>query len=243
MDNIDRIDRYLNGQMEAEEKKIFDAELAADTQLAEELALQCDMVDFLRRKDRRSLLQNELKDIGSDYFKTAQEPAKVVQIPRRRLRWVMAASAAAVIALLIVWQFLLPSNFYNQYAEYAPLALSEKSATTTVDWSTTESAFNSGNYKTAETQLTQYFVEHPNDQLANLYLGICKMELNKLEEARQIFQSFTNADVSLKDYANWYLALSYLKAGDEANCRKILQRTTSASSLYGKVQALLKDLQ
>lgn len=242
MDNIERIDRYLNGQMEAEEKQAFDAEVAADAQLAAELALQKDMIDFLRRKDHRSLLQNELKVIGSDYFKTTQEPAKVVQMPRRRLRWIMAASAAAVIALLLVWQFLLPSNLYNKYAAYAPLSLAEKSATTTVDWSTTEAAFNSGDYKTVETQLTQYLSEHPNDQLANLYLGICKMELNKLEEARQIFQSFANADASMKDYADWYLALSYLKAGDETSCQQVLQAITPVSSRYDQAQALLKEL-
>lgn len=242
MDNIERIDRYLNGEMEAVEKQAFDVEVAANAQLAEELALQKDMVDFLRRKDRRAVLQNELKNIGNDYFKSAPETAKVVQMPRQRLRWVMIASAAAVIALLLVWQFLLPSNLYDQYAVYAPLALTEKSATTTVDWSTTEVAFNSRDYKTAATQLTQYLTEYPNDQLARLYLGICKMELDKPDEARQIFQSFANADASIKDYADWYLALSYLKADDEIASRKALQVITPASSLYEQAQALLKKL-
>jgi anti-sigma factor RsiW len=128
MDNIERIDRYLNDQMNAEEKQAFDAEIAANPKLAEELSLQRDMNNFLQRKDRRELLQNQLKDISGDYFKTEQEQAsaKVVQLPRRRLRWMIAASAAAVIALLLVWQFLLAPTLYDQYAQYAPLALAEK---------------------------------------------------------------------------------------------------------------------
>jgi TolA-binding protein len=239
MNNLERIDRYLSGQMEAEEKRAFDAEAVANPQLAEELALQRDMNDFLRRKDRRDVLQSQLKDIGGDYFKTEQETAKIVQMPRRRMRFMIAASAAAVIALLLVWQFLLSPTLYDQYAEYAPLALAEKSATTVTDWSQTEAAFNTGDYKTAETQLNQYLTEHPNDQLARLYLGICKMELDKLAEAQQIFQGFATADASIKDYADW---LSYLKAGDTATCQAILQEITPASSLYGRAQDLLKNL-
>lgn len=241
-DNTGRIDRYLNGNMEAEEKQAFDAEVASNPQLAEEFILQREMTDFLRRKEGRNALQNQLSDIGSDYFKSAQEPAKIVQMPQRRLRWIMTASAAAVIALLLVWQFLLAPTLYDQYAKYAPLALAEKSATTNVDWSQTEAAFNAGDYKTAETQIAQYLTAYPNDQLARLYLGICKMELDQLQEAQQIFQTFANADVSLKDYADWYLALSYLKADDTQSCQKVLQEITPNSSLYDKAQELLKKL-
>ncbi|MBK7872377.1 MAG: tetratricopeptide repeat protein [Saprospiraceae bacterium] len=242
MDNLERIDRYLSGEMDASEKQAFDAEVAANPQLAEELALQRDMNTFLRGKDRRDALQNQLKNIGGDYFKTVEESAKIVQMPRRRLRWMIAASAAAVIVTLIVWQFLFSPSLYDQYATYAPLALAEKSATTITDWSQTESAFNSGDYRTAEAQLTQYLTENPNDQLARLYLGICKMELNQLAEAQQIFQSFEDADASIKDYADWYLALSYLKAKDEESCRRILQRITPASSLYEQANSLLSKL-
>ena len=241
--NIERIDRYLSGQMDQEEKKAFNAEIAANPSLEEELALQKDMANFLKRKDQRDILKNQLHDISNDYFKTTeQDQAKIVQLPRRRLSWMIAASAAAVITLILVWQFLLSPSLFEQYAQYPPLALAEKSATPTIDWSQTETAFNAGNYKAAEIQLTQYLNAYPNDQLAKLYLGICKMELNQLEEAQQIFQSFSDADVSIKDYADWYLALSYLKGNNKERSQNILQQITSSSPLYNRAQELLNQL-
>ncbi|MFN7117180.1 MAG: tetratricopeptide repeat protein [Saprospiraceae bacterium] len=241
--NIERIDRYLSGQMDQEEKKAFDAEIAANPLLEEELALQKDMANFLKRKDQRDVLKQQLHDISNDYFKTTeQDQAKIVQLPRRRLSWMIAASAAAVIIFILVWQFLLSPSLFEQYAQYPPLALAEKSAATTIDWSQTETAFNSGNYEAAEIQLTEYLNTYPNDQLAKLYLGICKMELNKLEAAQQIFQSFSAADVSIKDYADWYFALSYLKAGDQDKSRAILQKITIDSPLYQKAQELLEKI-
>jgi hypothetical protein len=65
------------------------------------------------------------------------------------------------------------------------------------------------------------------------------MELDKLDEARQIFRDFTNADASIKDYADWYLALSYLKVNDKVTTQRILQNIRTNSSLYSQAQELL----
>lgn len=242
MDNTARIDRYLSGDMEVGEKQAFESELASDPALAEELALQRDMAVFLQRKDRRSALKEQLKGLGNEYFKQPKEPAKVVSLPRRRLLWTVAASAAVVLALIVAWQFLFNPSLYDQYARYPALALAEKSTDGPMDWSRAEEAFNTGDYATAETLLAQYLDQFPGDQLALLYLGICRMELDRLDEARQIFRGLATADASIKDYADWYLALSFLKSGDKASCLEVLQQISPSSSLYGKSRELTKEL-
>ena len=246
-DTIARIDRYLNGAMNAAEQAAFEAEVEADPSLATDLALQRDMSLFLQRKDRRAALQQELGNLGKDYFQTtattATEPptAKIVPIGRARLRWLTVAAAAAVL-LILVWPWLTSPSLYEQYAQHPPLALIEKSADAPVDWSQTETAFNTGDCKTASAQLEEYLAQYPEDQLARLYLGICRIELDEGEAARELFSSLLTADVSIRDYAEWYLALSYLRAGEREACRAVLQDIAPASTLYARAQELLERL-
>lgn len=241
MDNTERIDRYLSGAMDAPEKQSFEAALAGDAQLAKDLAVQRDMARFLQRQAQKSALQTQLQGIGNDYFQTEQTSAKIVPLPRRRLFAIASAVAAAAVILLLLWQFWSAPSLYDEFAQHPPLALAEKSGNAT-DWSKTETAFQSGNFAAAETQLLAYTAQYPNDRQARLYLGICKMELNKTGEARQIFQGFADADASLKDFADWYLALSYLKTGDEASCRTALQAIAPASSFFERAQILIERL-
>ncbi len=240
MDNTERIDRYLSGTMDAAEKQNFEAELENNAQLAEDLALQRDMAHFLSKRDSRSALKTQLNTIGSEYFLSQQaEPGKVVRMPLRRLLGIVAAAAAVV--LLLVWQFWNGPSLYDTFAQHPPLALTEKSAGGT-DWSITERAFKAQDYVSAEKQLLQYLELHPDDLQARLYLGICKMELNKTDEAKEIFLSFKDADASMRDFADWNLALNYLKAGQTASCREVLSRIEPTSSYFGSAKQLLNRL-
>jgi predicted Zn-dependent protease len=239
MENSERLDKYLRGDMDAEEKAGFEAQLAKDTELAKALELQRDMELFLRRKTQRETLQKQLPAIGKDYFQPAQG-AKVITMPRQRRLFLAAASLAAAIALFFMVKWALSPSLFDDYAQYPPLALIEKSAG--ADWSQAETAFNSNNFAEAERLLAQYIAEHPSDRLAELYLGICNMELDKITEAQAVFRSFTPEEADLKDYADWYLALSYLKAGDKARCRQALQQLSITSPFQQQAADLLKKL-
>lgn len=240
MDNTERIDRYLNGRMDAEEKRAFEAELATDAQLASDLALQRDMDAMLRRKEQRAQLQAQLQGMSGSYFQAEKGGAKIMSLTRRRLLWAAGFAAAAALAFFLVRPFLF-SPAYERYAQFPPLALAEKSGEAR-DWSEAETAFNAGNYSAAAPILEEYVKAFPNDQQALLFLGVCKMELDQHREAREIFQSFAGADPSLKDYADWYLALSFLKTKEMAACKAALNQIPSSSNFYGEAQKLLSKL-
>jgi hypothetical protein len=239
MENSERLDKYLRGAMDAEEKAGFEAQLAKDAELAKALELQRDMELFLRRKTQRETLQKQLPAIGKDYFQQAQG-AKVITMPRQRRLFLAAASLAAAIALFFMVRWALSPSLFETYAQYPPLALTEKSAG--ADWSLAETAFNSKKYTEAGALLAQYVAQNPLDRQALLYLGICKMEEDKLQEAQAIFLEFTPGEADLKDYADWYLALSFLKAGDKANCRQVLQQLSNTSPFRHQATDLLNKL-
>lgn len=241
MDNTERIDRYLVGEMDAAEKESFEAELASDAQLAKDLAVQRDMAHFLQHQDQKSALQAQLKTIGGDYFIQHRTPGKIIPLPRKRLVGIASAIAAAAVILLLLWQFWSAPSLFDEFAKHPPLALSSKSVEPT-NLAETEKAFQSGDYAKAETQLAQYTTRFPEDGLARVYLGICKMELNKTAEARLIFQGFADADASLKDFADWNLALNELKSGNDAACRTALKAIAPASSFFDRAQLLLSRL-
>jgi hypothetical protein len=242
MDSTERIDRYLSGMMDEQERLDFEAEAASDPALAESLALQRDMEAFLQGKSRREARQQQLRALGLEYFKPEQGSAKTATLPRRRLLWLAAAAAAAVIALILTWPSLFGPSLYEQYAQHPPLALAEKSTDGLVDWSATEAAFNTGDYTAAAAQLEQYLAQQPEDELARLYLGISALELDRIEEARHQFLSLAAADAAVKDYADWYLALSFLKTGDEERCRELLRAISPDSALFTRAAGLLQQL-
>ena len=238
MEATKRIDKYLSGQMDADEKAAFEQELKANESLAEELALQKDMNRFLQGHRRRDALKSELDALGAEFF--SQKSGKVVSMAGRR-RW-MLAIAATVLVLVVAWLALRPS-LYEQYAVHPPLALVEKSSATANDLSMAEQAFNHGDYEKALPILQEYVANNPTDDLVKVYLGIAKMELGETPEAREIFTSLaTSTAPEIRDFAVWNLALSYLKDGDEANCSKVLRSIPADSGYYQKAQQLLERL-
>ena len=241
-DNTARTDRYLSGQMDTAERETFQAELASDAQLAEELALQRDMEAFLHRSEQRNALKRQLKEMGGAYFQAEKQEAKVKALPRRRLLWIGAVAAAAALVLFVLRPALFGPGLFEQYAEYPRLALAEKSAGEPVVWSSAETAFNSGDYATAEKILSNYVAEHTADRQAQLFLGICRMELGSYEDARHIFAGLA-ADADFADHAGWFTALSHLKAGDKAACRDALGKIATASRFYTQAQDLLGKLE
>ena len=106
MNNTERIDRFLRGELPADEKKALETELSQNADLASELALQKDMETFLRKQSQRAALRDQLQAVGGEFFQPTEkaEPSRIVSLPRRQtLRWVIGI--AATVTLLLVARF------------------------------------------------------------------------------------------------------------------------------------------
>lgn len=238
MEESKRIDDYLSGRLGQEERQAFEEELSRNPKLKEQLELQRDMDFLLKHEKERTALKAVLKSEGADFFRTEAQPQQ-----RGRLRWIgwVVAAAAAVVLLLVLRPLLFEGSLYEEYAEFPPLALSEKGAE--MDWSGAEQAFNTGDYPEASRQLEAYLQEFPDDYQARLYLGITRMQTGDLAEARRLFSEVAEASPPLANHANWYDALSYLKAGNIAAARRRLQQIESDSPFYRRAQEVMERLE
>ncbi|MFN4081467.1 MAG: tetratricopeptide repeat protein [Saprospiraceae bacterium] len=234
MDNTERIERYLNGAMDANEREQFESELQRDAALREELALQRDMMTWVAQQARREHLRETLARLGQPYFAERRSRTLV-----RRLI-IPALSAAAALALILLWPTLFADRLYDRFAEFPALALTEKS-NAAPDVSAIESDFNRGDYAAAYEGLQAYRQRKPDDPQAQLYAGICLMELGKTREARSLFEGLLKTP-DFGDYAQWYIALSFLKDKDRKACALALDRIAPSSPFYEKARALAQKL-
>jgi hypothetical protein len=69
----EKIERYLNGEMNDAEKSVFEQEMKNNKVLSDEVALTKDLADFF--KDRKIGIEHTLSNLGNEYF-TDEKPAK-----------------------------------------------------------------------------------------------------------------------------------------------------------------------
>ena len=236
------IDRYLAGQLNEKEKKTVEARLESDPSFAEAMQLEREMALFLRQQPQRERLKEQFATLGEKYFTEPPPARKEVRIlGLSRFQWLVAAGfALAVVAGALLFT-QLQQPLYEQYNQHPPLALTEK-ASDGVNLSQVEQAFNTGRYQEALEGLDQYLAAHPDDLTAQLYKGIAALELKKYEVAIPIFDALRQSGSDLQDYGAWYLALTYLRQGDRARCRALLQQIPKSSELKGRAEALLEEL-
>jgi hypothetical protein len=71
MDEQEKIERYLNGEISTAEKKNFEQEMKKNKALSDEVALSKDLMAFF--KERNMGLEHKLSDLGEEFF-TDEKP-------------------------------------------------------------------------------------------------------------------------------------------------------------------------
>ncbi len=214
---IDKIEKYLRRELPPDEAADFEAQLADDPALREEVAA-VRIARQVIEQDIEDQLRQDLAAIAAEAGQKPEEPApraRTIPLGRR------LAIAATVLLLIVggafwwlnrrggdaeqlVAQFYEPENLSRQRAlALAPGPLAEGVA-----------AFENEDYEAA----VEYFAAAPpgSDYYldAQLYLANAYFQLNDQKAARSVLQPLTeNPNPLLAEKAEWLLVLSYLKSG------------------------------
>ena len=185
-----------------------------------------------------------LKSVGKDYFedKIAEtQPFKVVRNNIRR--WIALAASVTLIGAAI-WFFNrseVTAPTYQQYAQHTPLSLTVMGNTEQAK-TDAETAFGQKDYARALAALEQVVTAEPNNVKAQLFQGICLLELDRAAEARAIFEPLSTGNSALREDAVWYVGLSYLKENNTTACKAALAKIAPGEAHYKDAQQILKGL-
>ena len=236
------IDDYFSGLLAPDEARQVEARASAETDFGAEFSLRRDMENYPRRAAARGAFQAQVAEIGQDFFsenaaqKTDNQPLVATRVNIRR--WMAAAASLALLAVAL-WFFNTPQkSLYEQYAQHGPMALTVRGTADALA-DEAQAAFNAGDYARALTALTELTRQQPDNTIAQIYRAICLTELGQSVEARTVLAPIAAGQSALRGEAIWLSAMSYLKEGNRAECRRVLQGIGSEEARFAQAQQLL----
>lgn len=244
-DFYEKCDLYLSNDLPKDEMEAFEQSLKADPSLAAELesfkSIQQSLAVQIQNEEADKKLEDTLSGFGEQYFGKPTEKEAIV-IPFWKKYRLTAIAVAALLILVFGLNYLLnPTTLYHQYAKH-PIASFVTLGDNDQLRSEAEQAFNNKDYTKALEKFNALIENNPADNEYVFFRGICALELNSFESAKEIFQQLSEGNSMRKNDATWYLALVWLKQENFENCKTILQNIDSNSSHSEKAQALLKEL-
>lgn len=237
-EQLQKIEKYLRGELNEIEMKAFEKKIQEDKNLYEEVELFKDMLGGLRLRNNK-LLKNKLNEIHEKAFPENKQ-AKVRTINWKQIAIAFAASVALVITFFYFQNQKSSSDslYATYYTTYQP------------DWSTRgdngqqideniKSLYESKNYKALLSSLEK----KGNDAKFFMLKGSSNLELEQYAAARNDFENAANNPL-YKSTAQWYIALSYLKEKDIEKCKSILNSfaNNSTSDYHNEAKELLEEL-
>ncbi len=240
------LNNYFNGLLSPPEAQQVRERADDDPVFGQEFTLRAEMEAYPRRATQRQAFTDTLVAVEKDFFQdTTVEKAQSTPPMTAKVNWGrwLAAAAASLALLGGAYWFLSQSTApeYRQYAQYAPLSLTVRGESDNTV-SAAEQAFASKNYAAALAALEQLLAQDPNNITAQLYKGICLLELDRPADARTAWNPLASGTSALKSEAQWYIALSYLKAHDNVACKSALESIEPGADRYKDAQDLLKKL-
>ncbi len=243
--DYDMINRYLDGEMNAEELKAFETAMLQDDDLKNEVKLLNDVNTTLKIKlhpdENEMALRNSLQEMNAEFFATKTVQAKIVPLNRRR--WMTAIAAVLVVGLMVtVWQPWKKEDLYKQYAAIQMPGIAERGAAADSLLKQAVENFNNKKFAEAIPVFETVLKDSSENSFVKYYYAIALLQNEQTDKARAQLTELYNGASLFKYDAAFYMALSYLKEKDKAACKEWLNKIPADAGPYSKAQELLKKL-
>lgn len=226
------IEPYLLGELDESTRRAFEAQMAVDEALRDEVALQRSLVHLLQ--DDNALRLRKALDVANRHFTRTKSGPSL----RKALPW------AAILAMVVAgvglgwWTFLSvdPHSLFERHFEPYPMIWSQRSGDPALRDLTR--AYESGNYDAALTYIQAWERDTATGHAGDFYRAMCLLALGRGGEAAALFEEVAGEDDPLfRDQAQWYLGLSRLQAGDATKARRAFKTIAGAPDHYKKQEA------
>jgi hypothetical protein len=217
------IERYLDGEMSAEEQHWFTSELKGNPSLKQELELRERLNEAIRETeilDFRKQLDLVFETSGVE-----TEKGHAQKYSRRRLVLSLSAGLIILIGILVVspYRNLDNKELYKKYFKPAEAGYTFRSEGKSgdIDLQTAMQLYESGNYGQALVLFEKILTADSSRIGLNLYSGISQMGIEKFQDANNSFHKIIDNNYILYlEQAEWYLAFCYLMTDNLEKARE-----------------------
>lgn len=245
MKYVDPIVRYLSGDLNTEEKRAFEEQLASDPQLSQEYG----EVSAAYRLIREGVLRKDTEAFREKLRQVMEENASSVRRTRKRYlpAWTLILSVAASLAILLVILLVTLdgqppfARFYHPQDDPLLLALVQDSRGNAAAGI---ALFKREEYAASRQHLEMVLEAEPENNLALLYYLLASIETGREEEALQKISAWEIDPTHPAGRAiAWYTALALVRLERPDEASRYLQSLTGLPGAYEQeAEKLRKEL-
>ena len=224
------IEDYFLQNLSAEEKSIFDNLYKTNDAFKKEVQFQEQLRQGLY-KIKSKPLKSHFKDIENNK-----------QIKRRRR--LLFYPAATILLMLGLYWFVMPQitktndelflDYYNTPANISYSIARDDDSSNEIK--TAFISYDKGDFEQSVALFEKIISKSDNSELL-FYYAISQLETNNLEQAILLFENHISHSDRLQERSRWYLALAYLKKGDEDKAYEIAEKISNDSGHYNNEEA------
>ncbi len=234
---IGKIDRYLKGKLDEDEKIAFQSELNSDEELRKHLQFVVDVSKGVQlstaRQWKQMLNQKETKGNRSGN--------------NRYIAYFTGIAAGILLIIALVFLFTPRDKQYEELfaAHFTPYPNIVSPVQRSED--TTRSAwtlYEQGMYEQAAEYFKMETAGDPGNVSYQFYAGISLLASDKPSQAIDLLQKVEKADTTkFNVQAEWYLGLAYLKSGKINKARSTFKELAAAGNEYAaRANQILDEL-
>jgi hypothetical protein len=228
MSNSDLINKYLKGEMDAQERTAFENEMKNNSELAEEVKLHREIDETLKDTDVLEFHQ-QLDAIYKKLNEEGQLSSRPIEKKSKQriihLRWYYAAASFVILLGIsaVLYLILRPPLNERLYAMYfkpydGTINVRSGNQRAVSEMQSALDAYNNEDFKTAWAMLKDISDKDKTNAKAYFFRGMSAMEINEPDDAIASFNNVIKHETSLYiDQAIWYQALCYLKKDDNVD--------------------------
>jgi tetratricopeptide (TPR) repeat protein len=259
MEQLEKIIKYLDGELIGEEKQTFEQELENNLSLKQTIALVKEVDQTLSDENLLNYV-DELKKVQANVnaeMLADTSGSEVMDNSHRHKIWPMhhwKMLAAASITLFITVSLFFYMNYskplndkvFNRFYERYEASLLTRSAVPSDvnDLIKAIQLYDKGDYTDAIAQFELIIKKDATNTAAHFFIGVSFIETKNFSKAIENL-SFVIAqnDTAFIEHAEWYLALCYIKT-NQINCATVILNKIANGKTYYKLPAndVLKSL-
>jgi tetratricopeptide (TPR) repeat protein len=258
MDDHELIEKFLDGKMTADEKKVFEEKQERNEEFKDLLIEMDTLLEGVKLSAAKTSKEEKLERLkffgeildmearATEEEQSIAAPDKI--IPLYQKPWLLAAAAGIALLMVvgITWmQKRPPQNERLFTAYFQPFDSPGSGLTRGTSEQTLKTkayaAYDNGRYAEAITFFDQ-IIKTSDDPISHLCLGNAQLEIGQLAEAEKTFNHMLEEHSDLVTQTKWYLALTYIKQAKMERAKATLWEISKSSNYGEKARSLLNEL-